>query len=230
MKARRTRTAYNSQMPGSDAVTIACVRDTHELHAELDVPDADILVHAGDYTMFSRSAAAILDFNDWLGDLPHRHRVVIPGNHEFYLANDPSRRSLITNATTLINESVTIMGLRIWGSLVTPLTGAAFGLCSPNDRARLYATIPDAVDIIVSHGPPFGILDRPLGARDHAGCRELLRALHRLTPKMVICGHIHGAQGLLEKDGTLFVNAAMMGRDGNLTGVPIVLRLPRRQS
>jgi hypothetical protein len=50
-----------------DAPTITCVSDTHELHAELDVSDADIFIHAGDYTMFSRSAAAILDFNEWLG-------------------------------------------------------------------------------------------------------------------------------------------------------------------
>jgi hypothetical protein len=50
--------------------TIVCISDTHELHRELDVPNGDILIHAGDFTMFSESVAAILDFNEWLGELP----------------------------------------------------------------------------------------------------------------------------------------------------------------
>ena len=213
--------------PRSDALTICCISDTHELHAELDIPDADIFIHAGDYTMFSRRAAAILDFNEWLGELPHRHRLVVPGNHEFYLEADPLRRGLITYAITLVNETVEVMGLKIWGSPVTPLANTAFGLPSPRDRARLYATIPEDVDIIISHGPAYGILDSPPGSSYHNGCPELLKAVTRLKPKAVICGHVHGAQGVVEKDGTLYVNAAMLGQDGDLTGSPIVLRLPR---
>jgi predicted phosphohydrolase len=86
--------------------------DTHELHRELDVPHGDILIHAGDLTMSSKSAAAILDFNDWLGELPHRSKILIPGNHEFFLEADPSRRRLISNATVLINEGVEVAASR----------------------------------------------------------------------------------------------------------------------
>jgi hypothetical protein len=59
-------------------VTIVCISDTHELHRELDVPNGDILIHAGDFTMFSKSGSAILDFNEWLGDLPHRWKILVP--------------------------------------------------------------------------------------------------------------------------------------------------------
>ena len=59
-----------------ESLTIVCISDTHQLHRELDVPDGEILIHADDFTMFSKSSSAILDFNDWLGELPHRHRIV----------------------------------------------------------------------------------------------------------------------------------------------------------
>jgi hypothetical protein len=61
-----------------NALTIVCISDTHELHRELDVPDGDILIHAGDFTMFSRSPNAIRDFDAWLGELPHRHKLLEP--------------------------------------------------------------------------------------------------------------------------------------------------------
>lgn len=60
-------------------LTLVLMADTHELHRDLDVPDADILIHAGAFTMFSRSARAIVDFDGWLGELPHRHKLVVPG-------------------------------------------------------------------------------------------------------------------------------------------------------
>jgi hypothetical protein len=87
------RLAIGSQ----EAPRIVCISDTHELHRELDVPNGDILIHAGDFTLFSKSAAAIRDFNDWLGELPHRWRLVIPGNHEYFLEADPFKRNLISN-------------------------------------------------------------------------------------------------------------------------------------
>jgi predicted phosphohydrolase len=78
--------------------------DTHELHRELDVPDADILIHCGNFTMFSRSIKAVGDFNQWLGELPHRHKIVVPGNHELFLEADPKKRSLLTNAIILVTK------------------------------------------------------------------------------------------------------------------------------
>jgi hypothetical protein len=91
--------------------------------------------------MFSKSMNAIGDFNTWLGELPHRHKIFIPGNHEFFLEADPSKRFLLDNATVLINEGIEIDGVQIWGSPVTPLYGGAFGLSSAADRRRVYARI-----------------------------------------------------------------------------------------
>lgn len=192
------------------------------------MPPGDILIHAGDFSMMSRSIAAIRDFNDWLGELPHRHRIVIPGNHEFFIERDPSKRSLISNATVLINESVTVMGLKIWGSPITPLYGGAFGRSSPAERAKLYSTIPADTNILVTHGPPYGILDRSPGSLHHSGCPELREAVERIRPQLHVFGHIHGANGMESNESTVYINAAMLGPDGDIAHPPIVLRMPRR--
>jgi Icc-related predicted phosphoesterase len=223
--ATRVRTTDPSKLRSH--VEIVCISDTHELHRDLDVPRGDILIHAGDFTMFSKSAAAILDFNDWLGELPHLWKIVIPGNHEFFLESDPDKRKLISNATILINESVEIMDLKIWGSPTTPLYGGAFGLTSAADRAKLYAKTPSDVDILITHGPPYGILDRSPGMPNHSGCHPLLAAVTRLKPKLHIFGHVHGSHGTVSTEETLFVNAALLGLDGDLNESAIVLRMPR---
>ena len=95
-------------------------------------------------------------------------------NRDFILEEHPTPRSLLHNATLLINEEVTVFGLRLWGSPVTPLYGGAFGLSSAVDRRKLYADIPVGLDVLVTHSPPFGVLDSaPDGI--HAGCRETSR-------------------------------------------------------
>jgi predicted phosphodiesterase len=96
---------------------IAIVSDTHELHRDVDLPEVDLLIHAGDWTFFSKHMKAIEDFNNWLDEQHIRHgTVLVPGNHEFYLEADPSRRSLTHNATVLVGERLSVRGLNLWGS------------------------------------------------------------------------------------------------------------------
>ena len=216
-------------MSKTSGITVVCISDTHELHRELEMPSGDILIHAGDFSMFSKSAAAIEDFNSWLGELPFRYVIVIPGNHEFFLEADASRRRMLSNAIVLIDEGIEILGLKIWGSPVTPLYGGAFGRSSPSDRERLYAQIPEGVDILVTHGPPYGILDRMTQSTQPAGCRELLKIVERVKPRLHVFGHIHGAHGMQSTEDTVFVNAALLGPDGDLYRPPVVLRIPRRE-
>jgi len=207
-----------------EAVRIVLISDTHELHREIDVPDGDILIHAGDFSMMSRSAAAIQDFDDWLGEQPHRFKVVVPGNHEFAFV-DPARRGLVANAHLLINDNIDVMGLRIWGSPTTQLLGAAFGRPSALQRRALYSQIPADTDVLITHGAPYGILDRAPGTPHHEGCRELLDAVVRVKPKLHVFGHVHSCYGLAENDHTTFVNAALLGRDGGIEQPPVVLQM-----
>jgi Icc-related predicted phosphoesterase len=207
---------------------LVLLSDTHQLHREVDVPDGDILIHAGDFTLFSESMKAVADFNDWLGELPHRYKIVVPGNHESFLESDPSERSLLSNATVLINEGIEIEGLRIWGSPVTPMYGGAFGLSSAKDRKRLYAQIPLDTDVLISHGPPFGILDADPVSGLHQGCHELLDAVMWVRPKLHVFGHIHGASGVFQTEHTTFVNASRLGLHRNPDDAPFVFEMTRR--
>jgi Icc-related predicted phosphoesterase len=207
---------------------LVLLSDTHELHREVDVPAGDILIHAGDFTMFSKNLEEIVDFNNWLGELPHRHKIIVPGNHEFFLEADSSESRLLSNATVLINEGIEVDGLRIWGLPVTPMYGGAFGMSSAKDRKKLYAQIPQNIDVLVSHGPPYGILDSDPVSGLHAGCPELLDAVMGVRPKLHVFGHIHGAYGVFQTEHTTFVNASRLGLHDDSDKAPFVFQMARR--
>ncbi len=206
---------------------IVCISDTHELHRELEVPPGDVLVHAGDFTFFGKRKSQVQDFNDWLGELLHNYKIVIPGNHEFLFEAEPKMRQAITNAPLLINEGIKVAGLRFWGSPITPLSGVAFGVANPAERRKLWARMPHGLDVLVTHGPPYGILDLPPGSNQHEGCPELLEAVRRAKPRLHVFGHIHQAYGIERTRDTIFVNAEMYG-DGGELNKPIVVELEPR--
>jgi predicted phosphohydrolase len=68
---------------------VVCISDTHD-HI-VSVPDGDLLIHAGDMTN-SGTVDDIQKQLDWLDGLPHRHKVVICGNHDSWF--DPASRTL----------------------------------------------------------------------------------------------------------------------------------------
>src|SRR5207247_3444670 len=105
---------------------IVCLADTHGLHRQLEVPTGDLLIHAGDFTFYSKPPSVVSDFDDWLGSLPHRHKVVVPGNHEFAL-EEPEDRGAIANAILLVDSGVQVEGMKI-----SPLQRGSlrFGTCA----------------------------------------------------------------------------------------------------
>jgi hypothetical protein len=149
------------------------------------------------------------------------------GNHDAFLETDPAKRSLLRNATVLINQSAEVAGLKLWDSPMVPLAGMAFGIPSAAGRRRLYDIIPEDTDILISHGPPLGILDIVPGSNHHAADPELLQAVQRVQPMLHVFGHIHGAYGNEELDGTLFVNAALMNQNDEIDRNPVIVRLAK---
>jgi Icc-related predicted phosphoesterase len=205
---------------------ICIISDTHGLHRELEVPHGDILIHAGDFTMFSKSLGEIEDFNEWLGELPHKWKFVVPGNHEFFLEANPSHRSLISNAKMLIDEAATVNGLNLYGSPMTPLYGGAFGKSSPTHRRRHWGRVPLNTHLLITHGPPFGVLDLSPGQPERMGDPELLSRIGELKSLRLHCfGHVHGGYGMAEQGEVTLVNAALMGPLGDLSNQPMVLRM-----
>jgi len=206
---------------------IVLISDTHGLHHQLDVPNGDLLIHAGDFTCYSKPPSIISGFNAWLGSLPHRHKILTCGDHEFWL-EEPRNRGAITIAILLIDSGVEVDGVWIWGSPTTPLYGGAFGISRAADRKRHWSQIPQGLDILITHGPPFGVLDCAPHSEAHGGCPELREAVLRAKPRVHIFGHIHAGFGTVNTPQTTFINVSLFDEQGKLSRDPVVIELKSR--
>jgi 3',5'-cyclic AMP phosphodiesterase CpdA len=205
-------------------VRVVCLSDTHSRHEEIAVPDGDLLIVAGDFTKRGRKPE-IEAFDRWLGTLPHPHKVVIAGNHDFAFEHDPEARTWITRATYLQDEGGVFAGLRVWGSPWTPrFYDWAFNLDRGEPLRKVWERIPAELDVLVTHGPPRGILDRCFSG-DDAGCDDLRIAVERIRPRLHVFGHIHEAHGELVHEGVRFVNASNCTLSYVPSQAPIVVDL-----
>lgn len=202
---------------------IVCLSDTHGLHDQVDVPDGDILLHAGDLTGRGRleelAAAA-----DWVRSLPHAHKVLIAGNHDFCLEQQPEKaRALLEGLTYLQDDLCVCAGLKIYGSPWQPwFHDWAFNLRRGEPLRKTWAKIPEDTDIVITHGPPQGILDRCFDGRP-VGCQDLLERLQVVRPRLHLFGHIHEAYGQQQVGETLYVNASSCTLQYRAIQAPIVI-------
>ena len=115
--------------------------------------------------------------------------------------------SPFVNAVYLQDEATDYRGIRFYGSPWTPLlpTHAFYG--SPKKREHAWRSIPSDTDILITHTPPAGILDKS-GAGLDLGCKLLSRELERIKPRIHCFGHVHASRGVFVQNGTTFVNAS----------------------
>ena len=195
---------------------IVCMADTHSSFEDqgtrmLPVPEGDLLIHAGDATLEGRIGEVDRHLR-WMSSLPHRHKVMIAGNHDFlFEMNSDLARSMVPRGITYLqDEEVEIEGLRIYGSPWTPrFFNWAFNLDRGLPLEAAWSRIPEGIDILVTHGPPFGILDF-VQRGEHAGCKDLRDAVERIKPRLHVFGHIHSGHGYMALGGTTFVNASIV--------------------
>ena len=188
--------------------------DTHGVHSLLrNLPEADILVHSGDFTM-SGSEAETVDFLEWVCDLPYRHKVLVAGNHDACLYG-AHPDGLDDNVHYLCGSGVEIEGLKFWGVQMFMED------CVSGHQEQLYTAIPDGTDVLVTHTPPYGILDRDGGIL--YGSRELLERVRTIRPRLHLFGHIHKAHGTTRDGVTVFSNAAIMDESYDSLNEPNVL-------
>jgi Icc-related predicted phosphoesterase len=208
-------------------IRIVCISDTHGQHAKLSVPDGDILIHAGDFMAFGDTPKEIIDFNQWLGKQNHRHKIVIAGNHDLMFERHPgAARELLDNATYLENSGTELIGLKFWGSPVQPeFNNWAFNVARGAAIRRYWHMIPDGTDVLVTHGPPFGVLDQSHPSTAHLGCEELAKAVERIKPRLNIVGHIHGGHGQVTANCTRFLNASVVNEAYHLVHEPQIVEI-----
>lgn len=184
--------------------------DTHNYHRQVQVPDGDVLLFAGD--MCGRGTLdEVRAFGRFLEGLPHAHKIVIAGNHDwpFELAEQKSREAL-GEVCYLQDESVEVEGVKIYGSPWQPeFCQWAFNLPRGDALRKVWARIPDDTQVLLTHGPPHGILDMTHDGRS-VGCEELLKRVLALKElKLHLFGHIHEAYGNLAIGGCRFINASI---------------------
>lgn len=204
---------------------LVLISDTHRRHGRLSLPAGDVLIHAGDATSMG-TAPEIAEWNEWLGRQPHRQKVVIAGNHDWLFEREPAlARSLVTHATYLEDSEVVIDRVRFWGSPWQPrFFRWAFNLERGAPLRAKWDLIPDGIDVLITHGPPHGILDRTFHG-EPVGCEELAAVVARRRPRLHVFGHIHESHGRLERDGTVFVNASSCDVRDRPTNPPVVVDL-----
>lgn len=188
---------------------VVCISDTHDFFDDLYVPEGDLLIHGGDLSRRGEPAE-IRASAEWLRALPHRHKVIIAGNHDFGLeSQDP--RELLSGLTYLQDEPLEVQGLRLYGS---PWTVAhndwAFQRPRGSPLAEMWAKIPENTQLLLTHSPPEGVRDLT-ALNEHAGCAELLRRSLEVSPLLHIFGHVHEGYGCEQREGVLFANASNSG-------------------
>jgi len=191
---------------------LVCISDTHSLHRRIpDIPDGDVLIHAGD-CLGAGTLENVEDLNDWLGTLPHRHKIVIAGNHDWVFQEAPAlARDALTNAIYLEDSGIVIEGVRFWGSPWTPtFLDWAFMLDRGEALHDRWMQIPEDTDVLITHGPPKGIGDEAsMGFRcQNVGCVDLLHRIEQMRLKAHVFGHIHEGYGEYTLGNTRLVNAS----------------------
>lgn len=190
--------------------------DTHGCHHRLrELPEADVVVHSGDFCMVGSEQEAI-DFLNWFCDLPYPHKIFICGNHDdcLYGANI---NGLDDNVHYLCNSGIEIEGLKFYG---IPMF---MGDCVTDGQSINYATIPTDTDILITHSPAFGILD--FDDNLNYGSEELLQAVTNINPRVHLFGHIHKQHGITTIGTTIFSNGAIMNDDYSTLNHPNIIEL-----
>jgi Icc-related predicted phosphoesterase len=188
---------------------IVAISDTHGKHRDLQpLPEGDVLIHAG-YVSRSGTKDQVTDFLDWFATQSHIHKIFIAGNHDFFFEESELKkisRIIPKNIIYLNDSGVEINGVKFWGSPITPwFNNWAFNRNRGSEIKKHWVLIPNDTDVLITHGPPFGILDETVYGK-RTGCEELFLRVYQVKPQYHIFGHIHEEYGAFTKGEITFVN------------------------
>lgn len=208
--ARSTPVPKMTTADAVDSVRIVIVSDTHRSYRH-PIPSGDVWIHAGDSELTASEMDALAK------SLPHPHKVVVCGNMDRRLENE---KQSLRNVVYLQDSDVTVSGLKIYGSPWTPEFVGIFQLEDSQAATSVWEKVPSDVDVLITHGPPKGILDRTSrGWR--VGDGALLDKVEEIKPRVHCFGHIHASYGTMKNGETIFCNAAVF--DGH---PPLVVDVP----
>ncbi|WP_121355161.1 metallophosphatase domain-containing protein [Flavisolibacter nicotianae] len=208
------------------------ISDTHCRHRSLRIPKGDVLLHAGDIG-YRSTREEVIDFLDWLGKQPHLYKIFIAGNHDFFFEREKLsviQKMLPDGVHYLKDEAVVLNGIKVWGSPYTPWNYRwAFNKRRGEPLEKQWRNIPHDTDVLLTHGPVYGILDTIYNDQ-HAGDKDLLNRVLAVKPKAHVFGHIHESYGSVKRQGIQFVNACLLNEAYELANKPLVFEVAARPS
>jgi len=197
----------------------------------INLPKGDVLIHCGDFTV-AGTVSEVRQFNRELLQQADKfkHIIIIAGNHDLLFEHQPQlARSLLASEFNYLQDSFCVIDkIKFYGSPYQPrFFDWAFNLTRGAELAEKWKLIPDDTDILITHGPPFGILDEVQRQYfiENTGCEELIKRVETIKPKLHIFGHIHCGYGTTEKFGVKFVNASNCDESYEPTNAPVVIDL-----
>ena len=209
---------------------ITFISDTHTKHKSFSQvlnKGGDVIVCCGDVTSTGEEAE-LKKFADWYDALPFTYKILIAGNHDFIFEQRPTLARRILGDKSIIyleNEEVMIDGLKFYGSPVTPLfNNWAFNKQRGAEIKSYWDKIPADTDVLITHGPPFRILDAiSLGL--HVGCETLKETVFRIKPNIHAFGHVHEAYGTKNTEGIYFINASLVNEKYQPVNKPVTVNI-----
>jgi Icc-related predicted phosphoesterase len=196
---------------------IIAISDTHGDHELLEIPNGDIFIHCGDFCKYGKQKE-VDSFAKWVNSLPHKYKIVIGGNHDWRMRDTYPK--VFSQINYLNNESITLEGIKFWGSPYTPIVHYDKPWVYYRGTGHeVWDKMPDQVDVLITHGPPNGILDGAIREYigdgnyryENVGCDELLYRILKVKPNYHLFGHIHEQGGKsVKRYGIEFHNCSVL--------------------
>lgn len=200
--------------------------DTHGQQEKLDHLSGDVLIHCGDiFNFISRSEDEIDHMDEWFGKQDFDLILCIGGNHDLSLERRlVSKAQPFNNAIFLNGETFKYQGFNFFGaSWVPELEHQAF-YADDQLLTQEWSLIPDDTDVVITHTPPFGVLDTSSQGMI-LGCKHLANNIERVKPRLHCFGHIHASSGTVKNSHTTFINAALAGEGHRIVRSPYTFNL-----
>jgi Icc-related predicted phosphoesterase len=216
---------------------ITFISDTHGKHKQItsDLTGGDVIICSGDISSMGHEHE-IREFLSWFSRLSsYTNKIFIAGNHDWGFQDNVEKvKKILSEYPNVIylQDDLHLLGedddnyedrVKIWGSPWQPeFYNWAFNL--PRNSPEMWSKwllIPENTDILITHGPPSGILDQVDGRWDKLGCEMLMERVNYLKPKIHVFGHIHSGYGYRFHNNTHFINAAVLGENYTYRNKPV---------
>lgn len=210
---------------------IVCISDTHRYHRDMEkLEKADLLIFAGDCMGSGFDEEELMDFLDWFELQPALYKVMIAGNHDRWIENNPEDfKELMKDYSTIIyleDEAVTIKGFKIYGTPHSKIFNNWAFNRSEQHLQQLFDKIPNDTDILISHAPQYLVLDELIDGENVGENTLSLKLTQLKNLKLHVFGHIHNAFGMIRPHGKhISVNACQVNEAYDLANFPVIINL-----